>query len=330
MAGGATFCPKLMVDGKRPFDQYPPAREVFTNALRSYLTRAVPPTAFALLLWPLYRAVARRWRRRGLSEAGFFTLVVCAAINTTYCLNHCFYAFIENNRLFEDSKIDRHPHQLGTWKLVVSTMTQGLLGKIVSGPILIYAVLFSMFKRRGMPVFDGPRPSVLKFYVHFMFSSLVNDIGFYWAHRAVHTSWIYGRIHKQHHEWKGTVSYAAEYAHPLESIVANFTPTLGGCLILGSHPLTLCVWLTERLRNTYEAHSGYAFQHPMLNRLGLVNWKGAANHDFHHTGNSGNFGPDWLDWLCGTMDAYAVVGGAHGVVKAKTAEKISYLHPIRA
>merc|ERR1712151_493244 len=99
----------------------------------------------------------------------------------------------------------------------------------------------------------------------------------------------------------------------------------GGCIILGSHPWIVCIWVAERLRNTYEAHSGYAFRNPLLNALGLVNWKAAANHDFHHTGNSGNFGADWLDWLCGTMDAYVMTGGAEGVVEAKTAEKLSYM-----
>jgi len=49
---------------------------------------------------------------------------------------------------------------------------------------------------------------------------------FYWAHRVLHHRRIYKYIHKQHHEFKATVGIAAEYAHPVESLLANAVPTM--------------------------------------------------------------------------------------------------------
>lgn len=55
---------------------------------------------------------------------------------------------------------------------------------------------------------------------------LLSDALFYWTHRAMHESkWLYRHIHKVHHEFKGSLSIAAEYAHPVEQVsrVASFT-----------------------------------------------------------------------------------------------------------
>merc|ERR1711920_941959 len=135
------------------------------------------------------------------------------------------------------------------------------------------------------------RPSVPQLYGSFMVANIFNLFGFYFAHRMLHSASLYARFHKQHHEWKGTVSYAAENAHPVEQILANIIPTFGGCLLVGAHPWTFAVWVVERLRESYENHSGYAFRiHPVLEFLNITNPTSAAEHDFHHTHNSGNFG----------------------------------------
>jgi sterol desaturase/sphingolipid hydroxylase (fatty acid hydroxylase superfamily) len=38
------------------------------------------------------------------------------------------------------------------------------------------------------------------------------EFGFYWAHRFLHHPLLYARLHKQHHEYKGPIGFAAEYA----------------------------------------------------------------------------------------------------------------------
>jgi len=329
MAGGATSHPKLFVDGKRPFDLYPPASEMVPKIIFDHIKQPIVPTAFAVIFWPAYKRLARRFQNKGWSEKKFFTMLFCAMISSTWVVFNSFYALIEHRRWFEQYKIDRGHHQLGSWKLARDTLKEAIIGRVVVAPLGIYFIGSEILRRRGIMqrVFDMKRPSVMRLYLDFLIGTFFNEVAFYCAHRTLHSSSLYAKFHKQHHEWKGTVSFAAENAHPVEQIFANYIPTLGGCLLVGAHPWTFCVWVCERLRDTYEGHSGYAFDvHPVLDALNITNHTPAAEHDFHHTLNSGNFGPQWMDWLCGTMDAWAVAGREHEYLKSKSAEKLSYMH----
>lgn len=329
MAGGATCSPKLFVDGKRPFDLYPPASEVVPKVIFGYLKQPIVPTIFAVIFWPVYKALAKRFQNKGWSEAKFFTMLFCTMISATSASMNGFFALIEYKRWLEQYKIDRGHHHLPSWKLACEAVKESVLGKLVVAPLGIYLVFTEILHKRGIlqRSFDLKRPSVARLYLSFMIASVFNEVGFYCAHRSFHHPTLYAKFHKKHHEFKGTVSYAAENAHPVEQVFANYIPTFGGCILMGVHPWTLCVWVCERLRGTYEGHSGYAFDvHPVLRLLNITNPKAAAEHDFHHTANTGNFGPQWLDWLCGTMDSWAVAGGEKEYLKSKMAEKLSYMH----
>jgi hypothetical protein len=51
-------------------------------------------------------------------------------------------------------------------------------------------------------------------------------------------------------------------------------------------------------------------------KLGLVFGHGAAFHDFHHTGNRGNYGgPEYLDYFLGTAEAWIDIGGEEGYLE---------------
>lgn len=50
------------------------------------------------------------------------------------------------------------------------------------------------------------------------------------------------------------------------------------------------IWLFIRLKQTYEAHSGYAFKGTWYAATGLAHVDAACFHDYHHTINRGNFG----------------------------------------
>jgi len=77
----------------------------------------------------------------------------------------------------------------------------------------------------------------------------------------------------------GTVAIAAENAHPVEAVLSNALPSLGGCLLMGSHPAVFMTWLAWRLEETYEAHSGYCFRGSWLHSIGLTNADHAAYHE---------------------------------------------------
>lgn len=72
-----------------------------------------------------------------------------------------------------------------------------------------------------------------------------------------------------------------------------------------------------RLQQTYEAHSGYCFKDTFFDRIGLAHASNASHHDYHHSVNTGNFDPEWMDWICGTQDGFAAGGMHEGYVAKK-------------
>jgi hypothetical protein len=73
--------------------------------------------------------------------------------------------------------------------------------------------------------------------------------------------------------------FAAEYAHPIETMVLG-VGTVIGPLVLTRHYFTVLVWLIVRLFQTVEAHCGYDF--PWSPRHFIPFWGGAEFHDYHH------------------------------------------------
>jgi len=143
-------------------------------------------------------------------------------------------------------------------------------------------------------------PGLLEVLWNLAVAVAVNDTLFYWAHRLLHHRSIYRFIHKQHHEFRTNVGIASEYAHPVEVILANFIPTFGGLAVVGTHFVTLWIWVAIRILETVDAHSGYDFPFAPHNLLGFLS--GASRHDYHHSHNKGCFGAFTIFWdrLCGT------------------------------
>lgn len=48
--------------------------------------------------------------------------------------------------------------------------------------------------------------------------------------------------HTQHHQYRNTVSYAAEYAHVADQILANAIPTYSGPLLFNMHASVIYIW----------------------------------------------------------------------------------------
>jgi fatty acid hydroxylase domain-containing protein 2 len=123
-------------------------------------------------------------------------------------------------------------------------------------------------------------PSLWEFALSMPVYLIVEEIGFYYTHRAAHHPWLYGPIHKLHHTYKAPVAYTAVYAHPIEHMVCNIAPVVAGPVLMGSHPVTAAVWIVLALIYTTNSHCGYFLQpHPS-----------PEGHDWHHEKTSEMFG----------------------------------------
>jgi len=136
-----------------------------------------------------------------------------------------------------------------------------------------------------------------------LFCLICEDTWHFWAHRMLHHPKLYW-IHKLHHQFNVPFGLAAEYAHPLETIILGvgfFIPLPFVC----NHLFIFWAWLAVRMLQTIEVHSGFYF--PYFNPLYLLpGYGGVRFHDFHHSYFNANFASTfmWWDWLCGTSQPF--------------------------
>ena len=139
-------------------------------------------------------------------------------------------------------------------------------------------------------------PSFPVFFGQVIFLMLVEDFAFYWAHRLLHQKWIYPYVHKLHHEYYNSIVISSGYTHPIEYLLSSFLPSaLGSALLMGrTHLLAMLVFLTFRLVESCEAHSGYDFPFSLTKYLPFS--CSPSYHNHHHLVNIGNYGSFFIIW----------------------------------
>jgi sterol desaturase/sphingolipid hydroxylase (fatty acid hydroxylase superfamily) len=308
--GGATASPKY--DGPVPEESVIPYLVDFVKCNARCAVLLVLATK---VLFPRYSEWVKAMLAKGYTEERAFAYAATAAHLAIYFSMFGFYEFIEYFGIFRQYKLARTAGQEPALAMKTKTVVEFLVSQVLNffalGP-----VVFRTLRNRGASSSTADLPSNMEMFNQFAFANVFNRITFALAHRAFHHGPLYRAIHKKHHQYVGTVSIAAENAHPVEAIIANAIPSIGGCMLLGSHPLVFLVWLSFRLEETYEAHSGYCFVGTFLHRIGLTNSEHAAYHDYHHVVNKGNFGVDpFMDFLMGTNDHWRANGHNEGYIK---------------
>lgn len=135
-------------------------------------------------------------------------------------------------------------------------------------------------------------PSALQFYAYMVPILLVQEVGFYYLHRLMHTPWLYARVHKVHHEFVAPFAASGIACHWVEHATANILPVFLGPYLSGAPLLVFWTWLTiGQIDVVAVGHSGYHW-------LGLAS---GESHDAHHRTLNECFGAmGWLDWWHGT------------------------------
>ncbi len=225
-------------------------------------------------------------------------------IITFYGFNFLFYIMYKRE-LFPQYRVNKG--KMPSNELIWDCIKHNAQNNFLVQPFAIYFVAYPIFeyasRQHGYDsLIHRPFPSMNTVIRDFVVAYIVNDTLFYWAHRALHHPSIYKYIHKKHHMFHYTIGIAATYAHPVEDILANLIPTLGGCNLMSSHFVVFLAWVSWRLLETIEAHSGYAFPYSPFT---CIPFPGETErHDFHHSHNTGCYGGWFWDWLCGTDKTY--------------------------
>ena len=143
--------------------------------------------------------------------------------------------------------------------------------------------------------FSIPTPGLFLFQLILIF--LIDDLYFYLYHAALHTKFLYKRIHKTHH--RSTMPIPMEYifTHPLEWFLGAIGPFIGLAFIAIFFPQIniYAFWTMSALRNLHELdiHSGVKSS----KITSAIPFYGTTeHHDLHHSRNKGNYASTFTIW----------------------------------
>lgn len=190
-----------------------------------------------------------------------------------------------------------------SWSAIRECICHVVIGTVSSEAIHFFLLYLQDFR---FSFFDTSArlPSLGEVTVHYLIALFAREFLFYTSHRALHHPKIYARIHKQHHRFTAPMAFAAQYAHPIEHLLANTIPIVLPMMLMHSHVLTFSLFLTTQLIETSSVHSGYDFA-------------AARAHDLHHEKFRMNYGAlGIMDWVLGTnIEGWDRPKGAEGEKK---------------
>lgn len=212
------------------------------------------------------------------------------------------YAFVYLAGLFQKFKSNPYPwpwasspkHIVPWTRLRLQSLKYLFINHFVVAPTL--AVIFA--EEHDMR--SSTIPSGLMLCAQFIFCMAVEDTAFYWAHRLLHESkFLYRHVHKIHHQFNVSASWASEYSHFVEyiiNIVAMYVPVF----LWPAHSYTLFAWVAWHTLEPIDAHCGFDFPWSPWRLLPMQST--SSTHDFHHSSNCGNYGSyfTWWDRIMGT------------------------------
>jgi ferredoxin-NADP reductase/sterol desaturase/sphingolipid hydroxylase (fatty acid hydroxylase superfamily) len=138
--------------------------------------------------------------------------------------------------------------------------------------------------------------------VSFFIVLFIDDMFFYWSHRAMHTPSLYKFFHKVHHESTDPSPLTAFAFHPSEAVIEQLMHIVLPFLL----PLNfwlIIAWQIFSMLNNVLAHLGYEIYPKGWVKFPLLQFKTAStHHNMHHQLFNGNYALyfTWWDKWMGT------------------------------
>jgi len=173
------------------------------------------------------------------------------------------------------------------------------IGFSLSTVLLFSLVGFSVYlgSQAGIfRVYGGDVPRGGRMLAEFAAMVLVHDAYFYWAHRVMHTRWLFRRVHRLHHKSRTPTPWAAYAFAPPEAILeASILPF--AALLLPLHEVTVLLFVTHMIVRNVVGHAGVELFPSWWLRAPLLRWiTTTTHHDLHHSHGGYNFGLYFTWW----------------------------------
>lgn len=231
------------------------------------------------------------WMNNDLFATGLLFFILHEVVYFGRCLP---WYILDCIPYFKKYKIqeDKMPSNAEQWECLKSVLKSHFLVEAV--PIWFFHPLCQQI---GIQ-FQVPFPLLAQMALQLLVFFVLEDAWHYWFHRGLHHGVFYKYIHKQHHRYAAPFGLAAEYAHPIEVMLLG-CGTVGipiiWCIITGElHLFTICLWISLRLFQAVDSHSGYELPWSLHHVLPF--WAGADHHDDHHRYFIGGYSSSFRWW----------------------------------
>lgn len=129
---------------------------------------------------------------------------------------------------------------------------------VLKNQVLLFFISAAMYKPMmlsGVRV-SAELPTILELLAQVAVCVVVEEVLFYYSHRALHWPRFYKPIHKFHHQFTAPIGLAATYAHAYEFILSNALPIMIGPMLCSANIFSIWVWYFIAITGTVYHHSG--------------------------------------------------------------------------
>jgi lathosterol oxidase len=184
-------------------------------------------------------------------------------------------------------------HAPASWTEIAASLRLGAVS--IAGNVVLMTPLHMLAAAGWSQVyFDVDAHGWAWLFAQVVLMLAVTETLVYWIHRALHTEWLFHRLHAPHHRFREPTPFVGVAFHPLDSFAQALPMHL--CLFL--FPIHIGVYLAVVAFTTAWAVSIH--DRVSLTRCPAINYTG--HHTLHHWYGDYNFGQFFTLWdrMCGT------------------------------